>query len=124
MKKIENIKYYAIACYLLSLLMPVNLSDPHLGVQLLLQGWLGFAENINLGVAWLANITFLTVIFIKDDIAHTAIAVLTFAFALFVIRLKIPGIGYVGLGYYIWLLSFIIMLVYSVLRWSYQEKSV
>ena len=119
--------YYSFFLYGLSILLPVTGFDwGFIGLQAMIMPLFGLVEgelDMMFLIPWSANFTFLAMILLrnKNISLRILISVFTVVFSLFSIpyfKLPFQEVGlfdaYVGPGYFLWMLSFVFMLISQI----------
>ena len=114
-----------IILYGVSLFTPIFFGSLVFGFQALFIGWMGLFSSIYFALPWIANLTFLTSFYLPQHFFKLKIALclLSIVFGFFALGIKkIPvdeGGGYdeisVGIGYIIWMTSFIISFIFYLI---------
>ena len=133
--------YIAILLYLTSLMTVYfyNGSEEHLGIVMLLLGWLTGINDIFTFIAWFANITFIMAILsvakrkkAPKVMRGLILSGITLVFGLCGFLMgtidsesasTTMANGSFGLGFYIWVLSFVAMFISMYLRFKSKKAS-
>lgn len=122
-----KLHHLSLALYAISLVLPpFRGTDGLLGIQALQLGWIGVLPITYIGLAWLANpLYFLTLILYKVKTKfRVSLATLTLIFSLFTFLIEeIPvdeggrsDFVSVGIGFFVWFLSFVVLFIHTYLQ--------
>ncbi len=133
----NKILFLALALYCISMALPgvvyTDYSGSHsiLGIFILVFGWIAFTDWV---FAWFANPLFLLAVFrsrIERPGMLLVVSIIAFCLGLSAYTLRVipdidgtePPVDHLAIGYYVWMTSLGLFVLYGFLRYNSREKN-